>query len=67
MAAAKIPGWGLGRPQHILETRLGPQGQRQALICPEQHEAPFWIDLQQVGQFQGRFIYDEIDNNSAIL
>jgi hypothetical protein len=26
---------------------------------PPEHEAPFWVDLQQIAQFRGRFIYDE--------
>jgi hypothetical protein len=55
----KVPGWGLG-PVRIIETRT-KQGQQQALICPDGHEAPFWIDLQQVAQFKGRIIYTEAD------
>jgi hypothetical protein len=49
----KIPGWGL------IKTRINNEGITQALICPEGHEAPFWLDLQQVAQFKGRVIYTE--------
>jgi len=49
----KIPGWGL------IKTRINNEGIPQALICPEGHEAPFWLDLQQVAQFKGRVIYTE--------
>lgn len=60
MASDKRPGWGLVKTQHIMQTRIGPHGQQQALICPDAHEAPFWIDLQHVAQFNGRIIYNEI-------
>jgi hypothetical protein len=53
----KVPGWGL--VTKIIETRVNNEGISQALICPEGHEAPFWLDLQQVAQFKGRFIYTE--------
>lgn len=53
----KVPGWGL--VTKIIETRVNNEGIPQALICPEGHEAPFWLDLQQVAQFKGRFIYTE--------
>jgi hypothetical protein len=59
LAVSKVPGWGLG-PVQIIETRK-KDGQQQALICPEGHEAPFWIDLQQIAQFKGRFIYTGSD------
>jgi hypothetical protein len=58
MPSAKVPGWGL-KPVQIIETRKH-DGIHQALICPDGHEAPFWIDLQQVAQFKGRVIYNEV-------
>lgn len=43
----------------IIETRTVPDGRKQALVLPPDHEAPFWVDLHQVGRFGGRFIYDD--------
>jgi len=54
----KIPGWGLASAM-IIETRKAPDGRTQACILPPRHEAPFWVDLQEVGRFRGRFIYDD--------
>jgi hypothetical protein len=53
----KIPGWGLASAM-IIETRKAPNGQTQACVLPPEHEAPFWVDLREVGRFGGRFIYD---------
>lgn len=58
MVTQKIPGWGLARAM-ILETRKAPDGRTQAFVLPPNHEAPFWVDLRQVGHFRGRFIYDD--------
>ncbi len=54
----KIPGWGIAKAM-IIETRKAPDGRTEACILPPEHEAPFWVDLQQIAQFRGRFIYDE--------
>lgn len=58
----KIPGWGLG-PVRVIEQR-SKNGHEQILICPDGHEAPFWIDLQQIAQFKGRMIYTEVSPSS---
>jgi hypothetical protein len=54
----KIPGWGLASAM-IIETRKAPNGHTQACVLPPEHEAPFWVDLREVGRFGGRFIYDD--------
>lgn len=51
----KRPGWGL---LPILGARAGSQGQPQALICPADHEACFWADLQAIAQHHSRVIYE---------
>ena len=59
MPSEKRPGWGLVNSVQIIETRTTSKGE-EALILPPGHEAPFWIDLQQVAQHRGRFIYQDI-------
>ena len=54
MTTPKRPGWGL---VEVIEARAGPHGQPQALICPPDHEACFWADLQAVAQHRARVIY----------
>lgn len=53
----KRPGWGL---IEVIDTRAGPQGQPEALICPQDHEACFWTDLRQVAQYRSRAIYQPL-------
>lgn len=60
MSTQKVPGWGAVRPQ---ETRAGPNGRKEFLICPEGHDAPFWADLQEVHRHRGRIIYEEIPSD----
>ena len=66
MPSEKRPGWGLVNSVQIIETRTTSKGE-EALILPPGHEAPFWIDLQQVAQHRGRFIYQDIsqENNES--
>lgn len=59
MQSEKRPGWGLVDSVQIIKTRTTSKGE-EALILPPGHEAPFWIDLQQVAQHRGRFIYQDI-------
>lgn len=58
MVTQKIPGWGLAAAM-IIETRQALDGRTEACILPEDHEAPFWIDLREIARFAGRIIYDE--------
>lgn len=58
MPSEKKPGWGLVKSVLIIETRTTAKGE-EALILPPTHEAPFWVELQQVAQYQGRFIYQD--------
>ena len=60
MVTPKIPGWGLLHPK---ETRASPNGQKEFLICPEGHDAPFWADLHEVYRHNGRIIYEETDHD----
>lgn len=53
----KRPGWGL---IEVIDTRAGPHGQPEALICPPDHEACFWTDLRQVAQHRSRAIYQPL-------
>lgn len=59
MVTPKIPGWGLLRPE---QTRTSPNGQKEFLICPEGHDAPFWADLHEVHRHNGRIIYEETNH-----
>jgi hypothetical protein len=43
MHSLKIPGWGL---VDVLNLRMGKDGKADALILPVQHEAPFWVALE---------------------
>jgi hypothetical protein len=56
----KIPGWGLIQ---ILDTRASPRGE-EALILPEDSEAPFWAGLEEVRRHQGRIIYRDTTNTT---
>lgn len=53
MTTPKQPGWGLLQPREI---RAGPSG-NQFLVCPPNHEAYLWADLQEVAHHKGRIIY----------
>lgn len=53
MTTTKTPGWGL----RILNVR-NTAGVPEALILPQDHEAPFWTDLRQIAQHQARTIYE---------
>lgn len=44
----------------IIETRQAPNGRTEACILPEDHEAPFWVDLREIARFAGRIIYDDM-------
>lgn len=55
----KRPGWGLVQ---AIETRAGPQGQPQALICHPDHEACFWVGLQELARHRARVIYQPTAN-----
>lgn len=59
----KIPGWGF-----VLApaTRASPDGEHQALITTETHEAPFWAGLEEVQRHQGRIIYDVLNQQTTI-
>ena len=49
----KIPGWGFAK---LRETRI-IDDQLQGLVESPDHEAPFWVDLQEVAFHNGRMIY----------
>lgn len=55
MVTPKQPGWGL----LILQVR-STNGAPEALILPQDHEAPFWTDLRKIAQHQARTIYEPI-------
>lgn len=61
MATPKVPGWGLLRPQ---EARASPKGELEFLICPDDHDAPFWANLNEVHRHQGRIIYEETNHDN---
>ena len=56
----KVPGWGLIR---VLDTRASPRG-KEALILPEDSEAPFWAGLEEVQRHQGRIVYRDTTNTT---
>lgn len=62
MATPKVPGWGALRPQ---ETRAGPGNQREFLVCPDGHDAPFWAGLAEINRHGGRIIYGETSDTSS--
>lgn len=56
MPTAKRPGWGLLIPHDIRVRSTGPQ----FLVCPPDHEACLWADLEEVAKHKGRIIYQEM-------
>jgi hypothetical protein len=59
---SKRPGWGLVR---AIETRAGPRGQPEALICHPDHEACFWAGLQELARYRARVIYQTLESTPS--